>query len=133
MPRQSQPDMHDPKDKDLHTEEGVQPYPVPNKSKVEGQPQSDEPTGKDYEHGQEKDGHFQAMAPQALEDLPSIHSREHDIQDDQVVVAFLRHVKAIDPVVHQIGIEARLAQALAQVFAGFDFIFYDQYLHGRLP
>ena len=59
MPRQSEPEMHDPKDKELHTEEGVQPYPVPNKSKVEGQPQSDEPAGKDYERGHDKDGQYE--------------------------------------------------------------------------
>jgi len=32
--------------------------------------------------------------------------------------------------VDQIGVEPRLTQALAQVFAGFDFILDDQYLHG---
>jgi len=32
--------------------------------------------------------------------------------------------------VNQIGVEPCLTQALAQVFAGFDFILDDQYLHG---
>jgi hypothetical protein len=33
--------------------------------------------------------------------------------------------------VDQIGIETSLAQPLAQVLAGFDFIFHDQYFHGN--
>lgn len=57
MPRE--PDMHDPTDKELHRKEGVEPYPVPNKAKVEGKPQSDEPAGKDYERGRDKDGQYE--------------------------------------------------------------------------
>jgi hypothetical protein len=44
MPRQSEPDMHDATDKEIHRKEGVDPYPVPNKSKVVGKPQDDEAT-----------------------------------------------------------------------------------------
>lgn len=40
MPREL--DMHDPKDRELHSEEGTKPYPKPNKSKVVGKPVSDE-------------------------------------------------------------------------------------------
>lgn len=60
MPREGEPDMRDPKDKELHRKQGVEPYPVPNKSKVVGKPQADDatPTGSDYESGEEKDGEY---------------------------------------------------------------------------
>lgn len=44
MPRDKELDMHDPKDLELHSEEGVKPYPVPSKSKVVGTPVPDEAT-----------------------------------------------------------------------------------------
>ncbi len=44
MPKQDKPQMHDPEDKDIHTEEGVAPYPAPSKTKVVGTPQDDEAT-----------------------------------------------------------------------------------------
>jgi len=44
MPRDSEPKMVDPADKEIHRSEGVEPYPVPNKSKVVGRPVDDEAT-----------------------------------------------------------------------------------------
>jgi len=44
MPRHTKPHMHDPDDKDIHRKEGVDPYPVPAKSKVAGKPLDDETT-----------------------------------------------------------------------------------------
>lgn len=44
MPRQNEPHMHDPADKEIHRKEGVDPYPVPAKSKVVGKPADDEAT-----------------------------------------------------------------------------------------
>ena len=44
MPRDKELDMHDPKDRELHSEEGVKPYPTPSKSKVVGTPVPDEST-----------------------------------------------------------------------------------------
>ncbi len=64
------------------------------------------------------------------EHLPAVHPRKHHIENHQVVVTFLGQMQAIDSVVNQIGVEPCLTQALAQVFAGFDFILDDQYLHG---
>jgi hypothetical protein len=36
--------MHDPADKDVHTQKGVAPYPPPSKTKVVGKAQDDEAT-----------------------------------------------------------------------------------------
>lgn len=44
MPITDKPHMHDQADKELHTEEGVAPYPVPSKTNVVGKPQDDEAT-----------------------------------------------------------------------------------------
>jgi hypothetical protein len=44
MPRDSEPEMHDPQDRELHGEKGVKPYPAPNKTKVVGVPVPDEST-----------------------------------------------------------------------------------------
>ena len=44
MPRDSEPDMHDPQDRELRSEEGAKPYPTPNKTKVVGTPVPDETT-----------------------------------------------------------------------------------------
>lgn len=44
MPRDKEPHMHDPDDKELHRPEGVEPYPVPNKAKVVGKPLPDDKT-----------------------------------------------------------------------------------------
>ena len=41
MPRQSEPHMHDPSDKEIHRKEGVDPYPVPNSAEVVGSDQGD--------------------------------------------------------------------------------------------
>ena len=48
------------------------------------------------------------------------------------MVAFLGHVKAIHAGADQIRVESRFPKTLAQVLAGFDLIFDDQYLHGIL-
>lgn len=60
MPRQSEPDMHDPKDRDIHSESAVKPYPTPNKTKVVGNPIPDESTStpdNNFERaGQDEDG-----------------------------------------------------------------------------
>ena len=57
MPREGKPDMQDPTDKELHSPEGVNPYPVPSKSKVVGNPHDDDttPAGADYERGEQED------------------------------------------------------------------------------
>lgn len=44
MPTHDKLDMHDPADKELHTNEGAAPYPAPSKTKVVGKPQGDEAT-----------------------------------------------------------------------------------------
>ncbi len=42
MSRDKELDMHDPKDRELHSQDGVKPYPLPSKSKVVGSPVPDE-------------------------------------------------------------------------------------------
>lgn len=44
MPRDNEPKMVDPADKDIHSRKGVEPYPVPNKSKIVGNAADDEAT-----------------------------------------------------------------------------------------
>lgn len=59
MPHERQPDMKDPADKELHSTEGVTPYPATSDSKIARQPQDDAtPTGEDFERGEEKDGQY---------------------------------------------------------------------------
>ena len=41
MPRQSEPNMHDVTDKDIHRKEGVDPYPVPKQAEKVGHDQGD--------------------------------------------------------------------------------------------
>jgi hypothetical protein len=66
MPRKGEPDMHDPQDRELRTQEGVKPYPVPNNSKVVGNPVPDEATStpdNNFERaGEDEDGeHIDAV------------------------------------------------------------------------
>jgi hypothetical protein len=66
MPRKGEPDMHDPQDRELRTQEGVKPYPVPNKSNVVGNPVPDEATStpdNNFERaGEDEDGeHIDAV------------------------------------------------------------------------
>jgi len=66
MPRKSEPDMHDPKDRELRSRKGVKPYPVPGKSKVVGTPAPDEATStpdNNFERaGEDEDGeHLDAV------------------------------------------------------------------------
>lgn len=66
MTRQNEPKMHDPADKEIHSKEGVEPYPVPNKSKVVGTPVDDEATStpeNNFERaGEDEDGeHLDAV------------------------------------------------------------------------
>lgn len=44
MPRQSEPDMHDPADRDIHSKKGVDPYPAPNKAEAANRSPPDEET-----------------------------------------------------------------------------------------
>ena len=66
MPRKREPDMVDPKDRELRSGKGVKPYPVPNKAKVVGKPLPDEATstpGNNFERARkDEDGeHLDAV------------------------------------------------------------------------
>ncbi len=41
MPRPSEPAMHDAADKDIHSRQGVAPYPAPKKTETATEPESD--------------------------------------------------------------------------------------------
>jgi hypothetical protein len=41
MPRQSEPNMRDVTDKEIHRKEGVDPYPVPKRAEHASQPEGD--------------------------------------------------------------------------------------------
>lgn len=62
MPRQSQPDMEDVTDADIHSREGVDPYPLPKKTRQGAQPQPDEATStqaNNHERGEvDADGNY---------------------------------------------------------------------------
>ena len=62
MNRPNEPAMHDVTDKEIHRREGVDPYPVPNTSKLAGKAQGDleDPSKVDrdapHDRGQARDG-----------------------------------------------------------------------------
>ena len=69
------------------------------------------------------------LASQLMEHCPPIHTRQHHVQHDQVVVNFQRLVQAIDSAGEQVCEISCLTQPLPKVFTGFGLVFNDQNFH----
>lgn len=65
-----------------------------------------------------------------MQQLPAVETREHHVEDDQVVFLLLDKIAAVEAIERHIHGETRLAQALGEEIGGFGFIFYDQQTHG---
>lgn len=81
--------------------------------------------------GEEQHRHL-AVTADALQQLPAVQARQHDIQDDQRELELCRQVLAIQPVVSGLHGITGLAQRLAQVIGCLGFVFHYQDTH-RLP
>ncbi len=55
MADKDEPHMHDPADKELHTDKRTPPYPPPNKAKVVGKPVDDEESKQAWKKGKTQD------------------------------------------------------------------------------
>ena len=79
--------------------------------------------------GQEQHRRIPTGLAHGLQDLPTVATGQHHIQDQQVVVAAQGQELAGLPIAGQFGGEAGLVQALAQVLAGTGLVFDDQQFH----
>ncbi len=79
--------------------------------------------------GEEQYWRIQAGLAHGLEDLPAVTSRQHYVEDQQVVVAGQGQELAGFAIGGQLSGEAGLAQALAEVLAGAGLVFDDQQFH----
>ena len=83
MPRQREPAMHDPDDKDIHRKEGVDPYPVPKRAETarhdEGDLEDPAATTPDAPHdrGKATDGEYTT----GVEAMKAKLKREGEIEE----------------------------------------------------
>ena len=78
---------------------------------------------------QKQYGRLVASVSQRFEDLPTVDVRQHDVEDQEVVVAGHGLVKTIEPVAGQLDDETGLTKPLAQVIRGDGLILDDQQFH----
>jgi hypothetical protein len=69
---------------------------------------------------------------QAAQNLKTINSREHDIEHDQVEPSFAGGPESGLSVVNNDGVVAGGNQSARDMAGKPDFIFYDEYMHGRV-
>ena len=79
--------------------------------------------------GQEEHRHLSTLGTQTSEHLPAVHAGQHDVQNDEVVVALQRLVQSVHTVVEQLNRVARFAQSHTQVLTRFAFVFNNQDFH----
>src|SRR5512146_1016535 len=80
---------------------------------------------------QEQDRRLDLMMPQLLDDAPAVASGQHHVQNDGVVGARPRKVRAILTVVRHVDHEAILLEAARQIGGGLVLVLDDEELHGR--
>ena len=88
-----------------------------------------DPIGHAVAGREEQDRRPHLCAAQGLQDLPSVDIGQHDVQDEQVVLARHRQMQPVRAIARQIHDEAVLGQSLLQVLTGFCFVFDDQKFH----
>jgi hypothetical protein len=81
---------------------------------------------------EEQDRQIRILAPHAAEDLPAVQTRQHDVQDHQVIVPAGGQMQTVEAVARQVDDEARLGQSLAQIIARLGLVLDDQNPH-RCP
>lgn len=69
------------------------------------------------------------LGSNGLDDRPPVHTWQHDVQDDDVVVGLFRHVEPIATIVRDVDHETRLRQSLLQILRSTRFVFYNKYPH----
>ena len=84
------------------------------------------------QRGKQQDRHAFPGGAQHAHDIPAVHIRQHDVEDQQIVIAGHRQVIAVEAVIGQVDDEAGLGEPFGQVLSGFLLIFDNQNLHGRL-
>ena len=82
--------------------------------------------------GEQQDRHAFIGGAQHAHDIPAVHIRQHDVEDQQIVIAGHCQVIAVKAVIGQVDDEAGLGEPFGQVLSGFLLIFDNQNLHGRL-
>ncbi len=79
--------------------------------------------------GQEQHRYGHPGVAHAAQDLPAVTAGQHDVEDQQVVVAAQGQLLALVAIVAQVDGEACLGEPLAQVLADARFVFDDQQFH----
>jgi len=80
---------------------------------------------------QEQHRRVLARLSYTLQHRPAVQTRQHHVQNGQIVAFGQCVMQAVLSVAHQVDDKAGLDQTLLQVVAGFGFVLDDKNFHGR--